>query len=94
MKRAFAVLPVTVVTLLLLAPAVLAYEPQEPLSGEGAYGVADDKVVTNAGFIVIAFFPVTILLLSLLQWRLDKRKEERKKIAKKLHRDSRWQSGW
>ena len=94
MKRAFAVLPVTVVTLLLLAPAVLANDPQEPLSGEGAYGVADDKVVTNAGFIVIAFFPLTILLLSLLQWRLDKRKERRKAAAKSLGGASRWQSGW
>lgn len=94
MKRVFAVLPVALVTLLLLAPAALAYDPQEPLSGEGAYGVADDKVVTNAGFIVIAFFPTVILLLSLLQWRLDKRKERRKAAAKSLGGAARWQSGW
>ena len=46
--------------------------------GQGTYGEADDKVVTNAGFIVIAFFPLLIFALSMLQWRLDKRKDARK----------------
>ena len=92
MIRVLALLPAGLLVFLLLAPAALA--TQEPISGEGAYGVADDKVVTNTGFIVIAFFPVTILLLSLLQWRLDKRKERRKAAAKSLGGASRWQSGW
>lgn len=94
MKRVFAVLPAAVVALLLLAPVALASDPQEVLSGEGTYGPAPDKVVTNAGFIVIAFFPLVILLLSLLQWRLDKRKERRKAAAKSLGGVTRWQSGW
>ena len=38
-------------------------------------GEVDDKTVTNAGFILIAFFPLFILLCSLLQWRLEKRKD-------------------
>ena len=41
----------------------------EPLSGEGTYGEADDKVVTNAGFIIIIAFPLFILCMSLLQQR-------------------------
>ena len=92
MMRVLALLPSSLVLFLLLAPAALA--TQEPISGEGAYGPADDKVVTNTGFIVILLFPLFILCMSLLQWRLDKRKEERKAIAKKIHTDSRWQSGW
>ena len=92
MTRALALLPTSLVLFLLLAS--MAFATQEPISGEGAYGPADDKVVTNTGFIVILLFPLFILCMSLLQWRLDKRKEERKAIAKKLHTDSRWQSGW
>jgi len=99
MKRAFAVLPATVLAFLLLAPVALAseevsYDPMEPLSGEGLYGKADDQVVTNAGFLVIALFPTVILLMSLLQWRLDKRKERRKAAKKALGGEARWQSGW
>ena len=92
MMRALALLPTSLVLVLLLASTALA--TQEPISGEGSYGPADDKVVTNTGFIVILLFPLFILCMSLLQWRLDKRKEERKAIAKKIHTDSRWQSGW
>jgi hypothetical protein len=67
-------------TLALLAvttPAALAHD-----GGEGLWGETNDKVITNAGFILIAFFPLFILFASLLQWRLDKRKEARKKAAK------------
>ncbi len=50
--------------------------------GEGWYGLTNDKIVTNAGFILIGAFPLLIFLLSMLQHRLDKRKERRKKAAK------------
>ena len=76
MKRLLAVLPVTIVALLVLAPAALAHD-----GGQGWYGETNDKVVTNAGFILIAFFPLFIFLMSMLQWRLEKRKERRKKAA-------------
>ena len=33
-------------------------------------------------FIVIAFFPTVILVFSLIQWRLDKRKHARMDAAK------------
>ncbi|HMS62716.1 MAG TPA: hypothetical protein PKD63_10585 [Solirubrobacteraceae bacterium] len=93
MFRALALLPTGLLLFLLLAPAALA-DPQEPISGEGLYGIADDKVVTNAFFLVIIFFPLFILCMSLLQWQLDKRKERRKAISKRLSSDRRWQSGW
>jgi hypothetical protein len=90
MPRALKLLPATVLALLLLAPTALAFD-----GGEGTYGPANDKVVTNAGFIVIAFFPLFILTMSLLQWRLDKRKERRKAAHKALERDeSAWRGGW
>jgi hypothetical protein len=78
----------TALTLLALAaPSALAQS-----SGEGLYGETNDKVVTNAGFILIAAFPTLILLLSLLQYTLDKRKERRKKAAKLG--EQRWSGGW
>jgi hypothetical protein len=79
----------TIVAFALLAPAALAHD-----GGEGLYGETSDKVVTNAGFIVIAFFPLFILLMSLLQWRLDKRKELRKAAAKRRAGAAEWRGGW
>jgi peptidoglycan biosynthesis protein MviN/MurJ (putative lipid II flippase) len=74
-------LSVTVVlgltTLLILAAPVLAHD-----GGEGLYGETDDKVVTNAGFLLIIFFPVFCLVASLIQWQLEKRKYARKAAEK------------
>ena len=92
MMRALALLPTGLVLFLLLAPAALA--TQEPISGEGTYGPADDKVVTNTGFIVILLFPLFILCMSLLQWRLDKRKYARKAAAKRRAGAAEWRGGW
>lgn len=93
MFRVLALLPTGLLLFLLLAPAALA-DTQEPVSGEGSYGIADDKVVTNHFFAVILFFPLFVLVMSLIQWRLEKRKEQRKAISKRLTADRRWQSGW
>ena len=79
----------TVVAFALLAPAALAHD-----GGQGTYGEVDDKVTTYAGFIVIAFFPLFILVMSLLQWRLEKRKERRKLAAKRRAGSPEWHGGW
>ncbi|MBI5106436.1 MAG: hypothetical protein HZB46_15870 [Solirubrobacterales bacterium] len=89
MRRLTGILLTSVALLALLAPVALAQN-----SGEGTYGETNDKVVTNAGFILIAFFPTFILLMSLLQWRLDKRKDAKKKAAKIAGGDDRWKGGW
>lgn len=77
--------------LLVLVPAAFASVPN---GGQGTYGEADDKVITNFGFVVIAFFPLLILLLSLLQWRLEKRRQARKSAAKRRSKGAQWSGGW
>jgi hypothetical protein len=89
MRRLLASLFACALLLLALAPAALAYN-----DGRGFYGATDDKVVTNAGFILILFFPLFVLAMSLLQWRLDKRKEARKAAQKARAGDVRWRGGW
>jgi len=69
---------ITVTALLVSAAPVFAHD-----NGEGWWGETDDRVVTNAGFILIIFFPLFVLLVSLLQWRLEKRKDLRKAAAKR-----------
>jgi hypothetical protein len=73
----------------LFAPSALAQA-----SGEGSVGAVDDKDVTSAAFLVIAFFPLFVLLVSLLQWRLEKRKDAKKAAVKSAGGDARWRGGW
>ena len=90
MKRLLTTLPVALAILLVLAPAALAHD-----GGEGWWGETDDKVVTNAGFILIVFFPVFVFLMSMLQGHLEKRKERRKKVHKQLAGEEQaWRGGW
>ena len=90
MKRLAALLPIALVVFLVLAPVALAHD-----GGEGWYGETNDKVVTNAGFILIAFFPLFVFAASMIQWRLDKRKENRKKAHRALASDEQaWRGGW
>ena len=85
MKRLTTVLPAVLVTFLLLAPSAFAHD-----GGQGTYGEAPDKVVTNAGFILIAFFPAFIFTMSMLQRVLDKRKERRKAAHRKIDFNGGW----
>jgi ABC-type sulfate transport system permease component len=81
-------LPLTLVLVLVLAPVAQAEN-----DGRGIYGATDDKVVTNAGFILILFFPAFVFVMSTLQRHLEKRKEERKAAQKALG-DVQWRGGW
>ena len=67
---------------LVLAPVASASE--SPSYGRGLYGATNDKVVTDAGFILIIFFPTFIFVMSMIQRHLEKRKEARK-AAQKAH---------
>ena len=86
LRRLPATALLTLTTLLVVAAPALAHD-----GGEGLYGETNDKVVTNAGFILIAFFPIFIFLMSIIQWRLEKRKY-RRMAAKKAAADS--PGGW
>lgn len=77
--------------LLVLAPVALG-TPHD--GGEGLWGETNDKVVTNAGFILIAFFPLFVFVMSLLQYRLDKRKDTRKRAAKARAARADLRGGW
>ncbi|HEV7162009.1 MAG TPA: hypothetical protein VGN25_02020 [Solirubrobacteraceae bacterium] len=74
---------------LVLAPAAGAYN-----DGRGFYGATNDKVVTNAGFILIIFFPLFVFTMSMLQKALDKRKDARKAAHKAYLGNTRWRGGW
>jgi hypothetical protein len=89
MRRLTTTLLLNITLLALFVPSALAQA-----SGEGSYGEADDKVITNTAFIIIAFFPLFVLVISLLQWRLEKRKDARKAAVKSAGGDARWRGGW
>jgi len=94
MRRPVATLLSTALLLALMAPAALAQSGGGNDYGEGWWGETNDKVVTNAGFILIAFFPLFILAMSLLQHGLDKRKERRKAAAKARAARADLRGGW
>ncbi len=89
MRRTLYLLALTALLFALTAPLALAHD-----GGEGWYGETDDKVVTNAGFILIAAFPFTVFALSLLQRTLDKRKDARKRAAKARRARADMRGGW
>jgi hypothetical protein len=68
----------SLVALLVLSPAALAAD------GVGTYGRTDDKVITYFMFGVIAFFAILVTVLSLIQIRLDNRKERRTQDLERL----------
>ncbi|HEV3284845.1 MAG TPA: hypothetical protein VG010_11635 [Solirubrobacteraceae bacterium] len=81
--------PLSLALLLVLVPAAWATN-----DGRGFYGETNDKVTTNAGFILILFFPIFVFAMSMLQRHLDKRKEARKAAEKALLGNTRWRGGW
>jgi hypothetical protein len=65
---------------LVAAPAALAAD------GVGLYGRTDDKVITYFAFGVIGFFAVLVGVLSLIQIRLEGRKERMREDLQRLRR--------
>jgi putative copper export protein len=66
------------VSLLALAPVAMAAD------GEGLYGRTDDKVITFFSFGVIAFFAILVIVLSIIQHRLEGRKERAREDIERL----------
>ena len=91
MRRTLHTALLTLTLLALTAPAALA-EGHD--GGEGLWGETDDKVITNAGFFLIAFFPLFIFTMSMIQWRLEKRKDARKAAARARAARADVRGGW
>jgi hypothetical protein len=87
-------LPISLVLLALLFVLLLAPAAQAHNDGRGFYGATNDKVVTNTGFILILFFPILVFVLTMIQIRLEKRKEARYAARKAQLGNARWRGGW
>jgi hypothetical protein len=79
----------TLWVLALSAPVALAND-----GGQGTWGEADDKVVTNAGFLLIAGFPVLVAVLSLAYHQLEGRRLRRLAAAKARTARADQRGGW
>ena len=85
----------TLLSLVLLATtAPIAFAAEGHDGGEGLWGETNDKVITNAGFFLIAFFPLFVFAMSMLQGHLDKRKERRKAAEKARRARADMRGGW
>jgi hypothetical protein len=82
----------TITAFVLTAPVALASEGHD--GGEGLWGETNDEVITNGAFIIIAAIPTFVLIMSLIQWRLDKRKERRLAAAKARKARTDLRGGW
>jgi hypothetical protein len=71
-KRTAAALVSILASMLLLAPVAMAE------NGVGLAGPTTDKTVTFFCFGVIAFFAILVIAMSLLQGKLERRKERRR----------------
>lgn len=76
-NRFAAALLAALTLLMLVAPVALAD------NGTGLAGPTTDKTITFFCFGVIAFFALLVIVLSLIQGRLEKRKEMRKQTLQR-----------
>jgi hypothetical protein len=76
--RLFSLITATLVLALAIAPAAMAAD------GVGLWGRTDDKVITFFAFAVMAFFTILVTVLSLIQIRLESRKERLRRELERL----------
>jgi hypothetical protein len=94
MRRLLTTLALTSFLVLATAAAALADSDVGHDGGEGWMGETNDRIVTNAGFILIGAFPLVIFLASMIQGALDRRKDARKKAAKARAARADVRGGW
>jgi hypothetical protein len=83
-------LTVSLGALLTVAPAAFAHAN----GGQGWFGETNDLQITDMMFGVILFFPTVIVVFSLIQSRLDKRKHAREDAVKAREASADWRGGW
>jgi hypothetical protein len=79
--RPIAILSLAVLSLLLAASPAMAAD------GVGLWGRTDDKVITYWGFGLMVFFTLFVVGLSILQNRLESRKDREREELERLRRD-------
>jgi type VI protein secretion system component VasF len=80
LARVARMLVASLAVVLLLAPQAMAAD------GVGLWGRTDDRVVTYWGFAAIAFFAILVTVLSLIQIRLENRRERLREELERLRR--------
>ena len=79
--RSFALHAVLALSALLVAaPAAFGAD------GVGLWGRTDDKVITFFAFAVLAFFAILVTVLSIVQMRLENRRERARADLERLRR--------
>jgi hypothetical protein len=78
LARLLALAAAALASLWLVAPTALAAD------GVGLWGRTDDKVITFFAFAVMAFFTILVIVLSLIQIRLESRKERLRQELERL----------
>ena len=79
-RRAALTLGLALCALLVLAPGAMAAD------GVGLWGRTDDRVVTFFSLGVLVFFAILVTVLSLVQHRLESRKERARADLERLRR--------
>lgn len=79
--RLIVVLGASLIALLAFTPGAFAAD------GIGLYGPASDKVIVYFSFGIMIFVAAFVVTASLIQMRLDKRKEQRKEALERLESD-------
>ncbi len=73
--------------LLTTALLLLTSSPAIAADGVGLWGRTDDKVITYFSLAVLCFFAILVTVLSLIQNRLESRKERERDELERLRRD-------
>ena len=94
MRRTRFIVTLTAFALLLLVFAPGAFAAVRDNGGQGWIGETSDSQITNIMFLTIAFFPTVIVVFSLIQWRLEKRKHARDDAVRAREKSADWRGGW
>ncbi len=79
-----------VVAMLVFADPALAVTH----GGQGLFGNLDDSQITNAMFFLLGFFPIIIIVFSLIQAALDHRKHKKIDAEKAARAANPVKGGW
>lgn len=93
MRRTRILLALTTFVGTLLASATPALAKMAN-GGQGWYGETTDKAVTMVMFAAIVFFPLVIIVFSLLQSWLDRRHHAREDAERARAISPEWRGGW